>query len=255
MINKSEENIYLPPDVFNPALHPPRGEIDVLNIVENGIDFKSILYPDYSDFYTTPTFEIPPKVPLGKGITLNTKAGDQFCDGSVDSFCDRGASNNCLLYAHNDGRNGLLFDEFSGWITMKIPNMRNGFLVIKLETWHPSGSVRATTGWMSINNEDKRRNMGHFDENHTRPTRELGGEPPAFCDDFHFEYAIDGQVTSLSKDEFEERRNQVQRVVETVTLLKDPSFTEGVEKEVEVAIRMTGCKREKVFQLTHIYWS
>jgi hypothetical protein len=90
-----------------------------------------------------------------------------------------------------------------------------------------------------------------------QPRRRL--EPPipeSFCDDFQFEYAIDGKITIINRKEFlETKHHQVQRVVETVTLLKDPNYTGGQEKEVEVAVRITGCARIKNFQFTHIYWS
>jgi hypothetical protein len=275
------DNLYEPPDVFNPALHPPPGEIDVLSIVEAGVDFESVLNPDYADsFYQKPTFAAgAPKVPIGKGIALDSKVGDSFCDGSVDSFCDRSATNNCLLLAHNDGRNGMKIDGFSGWVVMNLPNLKNGFVFVKFETWHGSGSNEATADWTSINNNEggrqRQRNMLRHDGNSTAPTSSSGGveeeedydydfdgvvrnlkaPAPTYCDEFKFEYAIDGKITSLNLEEFQERRKQVQRVVETITLLKDPNYTGGVEKEVEVAFRITGCERVKTFRFSHVYWS
>jgi hypothetical protein len=276
-IAPTEKNIYDPPDVFNPDLHPPPGEIDVLNIVEAGVDFKSTLSPDYTHFYKKPTFSNPPQVPIGKGVNLNSYAGDAFCDGSVDSFCNRGTENKCLLSAHNDGRLGLLFDGYSGWIVMNLPDLKNGFIVVKFESWHRPDIVKKTEGWTSINNE-RRRELSSIhspsDRNNTlaihpvpasnqslptsnqRNRRRLKYQPPPFCDEFKFEYAIDGKVTSFAKDEFFDKKHKVvQRVVETVTLLKDPNYTGGQEKEVEVAVRITGCARLKTWQLTHIYWS
>lgn len=35
--------VYDPPDVFNHHLHPPEGALDVLQIVENGVEFASNL--------------------------------------------------------------------------------------------------------------------------------------------------------------------------------------------------------------------
>ena len=46
-----------------------------------------------------------------------------------------------------------------------------------------------------------------------------------------------------------------QRVVEILSLLEDPSYTGGEAREVEVAIRIKGCGRQKTFGLTHVYWS
>lgn len=252
-IGESERPVYNPPDVFNPALHPPPGAIDVLNIVENGVPFKSVLNPDYTHFYPKPKFASPPKVPIGKGITLNALAGDEYCDGSVDSWCSRSASSNCLLYAHNDNRAGLLIDGYSGWVVMNIPNLKNGFVAIKVETWHWPNENAKTDGWESINNEG-RRNMRSTLGNST-VTRNLKQPPPEFCEEFHFEYAIDGQITSLNLEEYQTRIMQVQRVVQTLTLMKDPNYTGGVEKEVEVAFRITGCARVINWQLSHVYYS
>ena len=87
-----EQPAYMPPDVFNPSLHPPKGAIDVLNIVEAGVDFASTLNPDYhSNFYKKPKFAANPIKTPGKGFMLDASAGDDYCDGSVDSWCNKGS--------------------------------------------------------------------------------------------------------------------------------------------------------------------
>eukprot|EP00980_Cylindrotheca_fusiformis_P008142 scaffold1727_cov133-Cylindrotheca_fusiformis.AAC.45 len=227
-INEPAKNFYNPPDVFNPALHPPPSAVDVLAIVEAGVDFKPVLVPDYTGFYKTPTFSKPPSVPVGKGNRLSTLAGDEFCDGTVDSFCDRRKGNHCLLYGHNDKRNGILHNSLSGWLVLNLPDVKYGKIVIKVETWH----IRRALKWNHVNGGNS--------------TRQLGNAPP-YCNAFAFEYAIDGQVTSLKTNEWLSRVNKLQRVVEVATLLDDPNYTEGEEKEVEIAIRMRGCARKKVF--------
>jgi hypothetical protein len=159
-----------------------------------------------------------------------------------------------LLYGHNDGRNGLLFDSYSGWIVMNIPDLKNGFIVIKFESRHATGAVKRTDGWTSVNNEEARyllpgpsslvpvnaTAMSTADNTDWYYHRRLKQPPPEFCDEFRFEYAIDGEVTSMNREEFLEKNKQVQRVVEMLILMNDPNFTGGQEKEVEVAIRMTG---------------
>jgi hypothetical protein len=259
-----EKNIYDAPDVFNPALHPPPGEIDVLNIVEAGVDFKSTLNPDYTFFYKKPTFAKPPSLPIGKGIKLRTPAGDDFCDGSVDSFCNRGATSTCLLYGHNDGRNGHLFCGYSGWIVMNVPDVKNGYIVVKIESWHaPTSAIPQMQGWTSINNEKRRlesesTNRTSIDQknwNSTSDQRNLKFTPLEYCAEFRFDYAIDGKVTSMNLEQYNEKKKHVQRVVETIVVLKDPNYTGGQEKEVEVAVRITGCGHDKVMNLNHVYWS
>lgn len=121
-INDPPKNIYEGPDVFNKNLHPPAGALDVLNIVEAGVDFSSNLVPDYVQYLKKPKFEKAPSVPVGKGHFLDTYSG--FCDGSVDSWCNRDWGEKCLLYAHNDGRKGILLNSVSGWMVLNLPDVK-----------------------------------------------------------------------------------------------------------------------------------
>eukprot|EP00934_Nitzschia_sp_Nitz4_P005318 Nitzschia sp. Nitz4//scaffold398_size17708//4157//6632//NITZ4_008802-RA/size17708-augustus-gene-0.22-mRNA-1//1//CDS//3329550300//5308//frame0 len=241
LMNAPPETIYQPPDVFNPALHPPLEAVDVLNIVENGIDFESIPVTDYTSHYAQPSIESLPSRPF-YAASLDTYAGEDRCDGTVDSWCQRSADNPCLLYGHNDGRLGIKMDSLSGWVNMYLPNVKNGRIVVKFETWHAKESVSATADLETESNERVR-------------SRQLKPPVPEYCDDFRFEYAIDGVEHSLNKEEFLAKRMEAQRVVELVVLLNDPNFTNGESKQVELAMRMTGCGRVKVFKFTHIYWT
>jgi hypothetical protein len=69
-----------------------------------------------------------------------------------------------------------------------------------------------------------------------------------------FEYAIDGKITRLPRDEFLGAVAQLQRVLQVLTILDDPNFT-SEPKDVEIAMRMTGCGRDCTFGITHIYWA
>ena len=84
------------------------------------------------------------------------------------------------------------------------------------------------------------------------PERRLKGKVPAYCDDFRFEFAIDGAVTSWNFTQFRAHKNYAQRVVELVTVLDEDHWP--VTRDVEVAFRLTGCGRQKPFELTHVYW-
>ena len=248
-------NAYDPPDVFNPHLHPPKGEIDVLNILEQGVPFESVLVPDYTSIYKTPQFTKPPTLPLGKGIGLETKSGDLFCDGTVTSFCGRGENDDCMLYGHNDGRNGIGFDGYSGWIVLNLPDVKHGYIAVKYHSWHAADGLYKTEGWTSINNERRLDTGTHQNSTLPQNMRRRVSKPADFCDEFRFEYAVDGTITSLNHTEWEARSHLVQRVVEMFTLLEDPNYTGGKEQEVEIAVRITGCARTKHFALTHVYWS
>ena len=283
-----EGKVYEPPDIFNPYLHPPHGEIDVLAIAELGTEFRPIRDPTWANmekFYQPAAADISSKYqsfPPGQGVGLDTKGGDYMCDGTYDSFCDRTWSNSCLLAAHNDGRGHMKFDSHSGWILLDLPQVRYGVVVVKFQTWHGSESNQMTEGWSSVNDEhDGGENLdedgGDLSENsHSNHTdnsvgsdgatddtdisqRNLWkggkGEIPEYCDSFEFQYAINGTMKSLTRHEFESKLFKIQRVVEVITLLDDQEFTNGQVVDLPVAMRILGCGRQKVFSLTHVYWA
>lgn len=270
-MNDPPASIYEAPDVFNPDLHPPAGAVDVLNIVEAGVPFTPILVPDYTHFYAKPKSEKDPSVPVGKGYYLDTYAG--ICDGSVDSWCRRQEDNKCLLYGHNDGRNGIRMDSYCGWMVTNLPEFKHGFIAVKIETWHPAQSNPKTKDWTSINNERRAlfnqreeqflrtpsssssQNMESviFDVEDTE--RQLKAKVPDYCPQFRFEFAIDGKITSWDYKKYMENMGHIQRVVEVLKIVEDPKLTGGVEKEIEFAFRITGCTNEKAMQITHLYWA
>jgi hypothetical protein len=281
--------LYLPPDVFNPYLHPPPGEIDVLNIVENGIDFLPVLDPPYAEefFKSESTITNVYQKP-GKGIYPHFYTGSDGCDGTLDSWCDRGLDNNCMLRAHNDGRNGFFFDSLSGWLIVNIPKVKRGYIVIKVETWHFPGEDPLTEGWTAVDNEslegesvrtlrwsDTKRNVTiHHKKDASFPADHISSPPDIAtstsgnfrqlkkkkehkpCDAFRFEYAIDDRpLISLGDDKLKAYPYyHMQRVVETLTLLEEQeSWTE--ERDVQLAIRITGCERDRVWSLNNVYWA
>ena len=286
-----EGKVYEPPDIFNPYLHPPHGEFDVLAIAELGPDFRPVRNPTWATmekFYQPAASSASSKfvnLSPGRGVDLDTKGGDYLCDGTYDSFCDRTWSNSCLLSAHNDGRGHMKFDSYSGWILLDLPQVRYGVVIVKFQTWHGSGSNKRTEGWTTVNNEHDGTfetttsgEKGHDDEgdgedqsdsntvegdindiDRSRYHRRMwsGGdkEIPKYCDAFEFQYVINGTMTSLTRNEFQSKLHQVQRVVEVITLLDDPNFTNGEVVDLPVAMRIVGCGRDKVFSLTHVYWA
>ena len=265
-IGEPPPNVYEAPDVFNPTIHTPLGEIDVLNIVEAGPEFKSVMDPQiYKDFYETPKDDSITLKP-GKGNRLSVFPGADRCDGTIDSWCNRGPANACLMYGHNDGRLGILMDGYSGWIILK-PLVKHGYIAVKFESWHSPTENPKTDGWNSINNETengrqllRHRTRGDDLTSHnttvsTQSRRGLKAPPVPYCDDFHFEYAIDGKITSLNLTEYHAALHVTQRAVEVVTLLQDPDYFGGKEREVELGVRITGCKKSKTFKLTHLYYA
>eukprot|EP00538_Stauroneis_constricta_P000197 CAMPEP_0119573178 /NCGR_PEP_ID=MMETSP1352-20130426/44992_1 /TAXON_ID=265584 /ORGANISM="Stauroneis constricta, Strain CCMP1120" /LENGTH=1004 /DNA_ID=CAMNT_0007622865 /DNA_START=17 /DNA_END=3032 /DNA_ORIENTATION=+ len=149
---------YQPPDVHNPYLHPIPGAVDVLNIVSNGPAFRPIARTTYESFYDIPPMSLDkPMHKPGKGYMWYHPSG--FCDGSLDSFCKREATNSCLLTQHNDSRSGVIGGPVSGWLLFQIPKVEHGYIVIKVESWHFKNEMTKTAGWKSINNENDERQM------------------------------------------------------------------------------------------------
>jgi hypothetical protein len=106
-----EKPAYSPPDVFNPFMETPDGEFDYLAVVENGVEYSSLFafdnspIPLFAEKTGTKLIEVgKPEVKPGLGWGLAAPANPDGCDGTYDGFCNRGESNACLLYAHNDNR-------------------------------------------------------------------------------------------------------------------------------------------------------
>ncbi|KAL7579689.1 hypothetical protein ACA910_021835 [Epithemia clementina (nom. ined.)] len=270
---KMGENEYDPPDVYIRELDPPDGEVDVLAIVENGVEFTKNLARvmdsaqdmqgrDFSGLHGTGSKHKPGIITGGQGWQFEeteASAGTDNCDGEHDSWCRRNGP--CLRYGHNDRRVGLFFDGFSGWLIFNLPKVEHGLIMIKIHSWafYPPSK---TQGWCSENNAEPCQSRALSsaavaEEPDTtlleNQRRILKPQVPSYCDDFVFEFAINGEITTWDKNQFTSNINQAQRVVELVTLLDDPEWNTPKEN-VEVAFRIRGCGRQKPLDLTHIYW-
>lgn len=234
----------------------PEGEVDVVRIITGGgrqlrVDSSLV------DSHSLGLNEIPRNqfekeknlgglerrlhepITVGKGWQVSKNTPNGFCGGEYDDICGRLPDNDCLLYGHHDARGGLVGNEFAGWVVMELKDLKEGIIVIKVEDWlFPEDNSR-TQKWATINNE---RNLKKK-------------EPPPFCDDFFFDFAINGNITSWNKTQYEKNRIIAQRTIELLTFLDDPKFTNGKTQNVEVAFRLRGCGKTKTFKLTHVYWA
>jgi len=80
-----------------------------------------------------------------------------YCDGFTDYHsCKRDKDTDCLANEHQDARGGIIGDDLSGWIVFDIDNITEGFIVLKLETWHFKSVDPRTEGWTEIDNGGRR---------------------------------------------------------------------------------------------------
>ena len=283
---KPAENGYIPhiqlrvqyngPEPYNPKLDPPDGAIDVLAIVSNGRDYRSALHENRRLDSDEPRLMGPSRVRRrldgddikpGLGWFLGSLCAG-YCDGTWNNECGRESGTKCLLLGHSDGRGGIIMDGYGGWLVLKLPAVKEGIIILKIETWHDVVENPITAGWHSENNKTRRLRHGiapsfvdtssrYYRRDFETDERRLKAKPPDYCDEFRFEYAIEGNVTSLDKDAFNSAIKSVQRVVEILTILDDSDYIIGEARPVEVALRMIGCHdtTKKAMKLTHVYWA
>ena len=125
---------------------------------------------------------------------------------------------------------------------MDLPNVNKGLIILKLETEHSNENER-TKGWESENNNRNLKGKKGSDQE----------DESKLCKHFEFHYSIDGNITTLRRNEFMEKSTHPERMVKLLTILDDENF--GKYEKIEVAIRISGCKRLNTFKLTHLYWA
>ena len=260
--------LYDAPDVIIPSLYPPTGSLDVRVVVSLGIlpqkQHRNLLNGNDNISIYSNTFERTlSNIEPGQGAYLYDNMSG-FCDGSPQSWCDRDKDTPCLLSGHNDRRGGILFDPFSGWIVMKLADVKHGIVLVKLDLMRIKN--KRTQDWTKVNNElrllrkiDASKVIMSENETSNIDQRNLQQLPPDMSTFLHpdclIEYAIDGNITSLNKDAILEKKLNLQRVVAVYPLLYEEDY-QGPE-ELEVALRVTGCTERQggTYRLTHIYWA
>eukprot|EP00547_Thalassionema_nitzschioides_P003449 CAMPEP_0194200592 /NCGR_PEP_ID=MMETSP0156-20130528/1126_1 /TAXON_ID=33649 /ORGANISM="Thalassionema nitzschioides, Strain L26-B" /LENGTH=895 /DNA_ID=CAMNT_0038925605 /DNA_START=103 /DNA_END=2790 /DNA_ORIENTATION=- len=244
--------LYDGPDMHIPAYDIPEGQVDVLSIVmgrrrqlrqrqrrrrlSSEPETHSKEEPAIATIVQQQDRQLDEIVP-GEGWDIAMEP-QGICDGSYDAVCSHDTKQECFLLGHHDGRGAIVGSEYAGWLVMTLPKVQKGLIVVKLQTWHTKDENPTTSRWKSVNNERK------LMRSYNTPT--LNNET------FAFDYAIDGEITTLNTQEFLERKHNLQRVVETMTLLNDEDWKD--EKDVEVAIRIRGTD-DMVLGVSHVYWA
>jgi len=157
------------------------------------------------------------------------------CDGTLTGVCGDDPTSECSLYGHQDSRGGIIGDALSGWLVMDIPNVLDGIIIVKMETFHKK-----------LKDNNKRGKKG----------LKLGDTLPQLPDNFIFEFSINGKVESWDKNTFMTRRKLGQDEVELFTLMDDAEISKsGQVEKVELAIQLKDCGEDCIIKLTHVYWA
>jgi hypothetical protein len=278
-VPKPPKNLYDPPEPHIDLFDTPYPFLDVLSVIENGFAFvPNRMRNEYlagqhratrqRSLVESPENYEPVRVPVtsglepGQGWSLQTKSAPDNCDGSYDSFCGRSWDNDCLLSGHNDMRGGLAFDSLSGWLILNLEKVQHGIIMIRVEDWWGPNANKRTEKWICENGKknclegkDKEDGNGRRElfNASTPPIQRKTGENPNQCDNFKFEFAIDGKITSWDKTAWESNRRTLQRVVSVWVLQNGANY--DMEHDIELAIRLTGCDRLTTFGLSHVYWA
>jgi len=147
----------------------------------------------------------------GEGWIVDALPGQ--CDGTVDAICGRLPTSSCLLSGRMDYDGGIVGNKANGWLIFGLDNIKDGIIIVKLIIWS--------------DNENEFSSKSCIDES-TSP------------DEVIIDYTIDGTVTSLSKTNLHNSRIKERDNETIITLLDDPSFTEGSPelRNIELGLRL-----------------
>lgn len=251
-----KQMLYEGPDAHNTCFDIPDGEIDVFNVVtgrrylgEEELSPRSLSEMSEADdvMAVDTTRHLENDITPGKGWKVIDEPPG-LCDGTYNATCGRSKDDECFLYGHHDARGAVIGDESAGWLVLTLSDLKEGIIILKLHTWYTQKEYRDAE---PVDSRRLGESLQPSDEDRML-TRSY--DTPDLPDGFVFEYAIDGKITSLTKDAFLKEKQQIQRVVETLTILDDADFTSEA-KDVEIAIRLKGSKKRIVFGLSHVYWA
>lgn len=223
--------MYDGPDGHNQCYDIPEGEVDVLAIITNRRNRR--LHPRYHQRIGESRIHNGRRNSAsrrnqrmhreldGEDIApgelwevVDEKPGD--CDGGYYSICGRDRQSSCPAQGSHDSRGALVGNEDSGWVVFDLPDVTDGIILLRF--------VSAKEGEKSL------------------------------PESFSLEFAINGEVTTWTKEEFDERTGRFHDLVEVATLLDDENFSAG--PKVELAVRALGCPADTcAFGIPNIYWA
>jgi len=197
-----------------------------------------------------------------------------FCDGSVQSECNRHKDNNCLLGGANDKHLDVWGNSLSGWLVFTVPKVREGIILLRMEWWcgDEGKSQQITKGWEEVNNgktsdttpwnetahremmgtpmdatdKDIHRNLGKADANKLVPK------------DLEFDYVVNGVKKTMKRDEWMEFVGEAAKNVAVWPVLDDMSMAERdwEGEPVEVAVRFRSKEQPRAtYCISHLYYA
>jgi len=201
---------------------------------------------------------------LGWG-TAGWSVTQAFCDGSAMSTCGRiKDTEKCLLQGSVDNHLDVTGNAFSGWLVLRVPNVKEGIIIARMEWWCGRESP-LTVSWTEVNGG---KTMDTTPYNATRPTtRQLGGKASfdnSVPMDFEMDIAINGKITrTMKREEWLTYTHEYTKNCAVWPLFNDEDMArrdwkKGEEGEtVEVAIRFRSQSKplDSNICLSHVYYA
>ena len=249
-----EVQVYRGRDPVIPSQRVSKGEVDVAVIARSlpprdSSSTKRILSSLTGRHHNRRRrLEAVAKILPGDGWSVHAHPGG-YCDGTLNSVCNRGKSFNCLMSGHNDARGCIKGDGLSGWLVLQLKDVSEGIFMARIEDWHNYNSNQRTEGWVEVNN-------GRIDDNGR--TRRLKAPPPEHPPEFRFEVAVNGViVSSWNSTEYKEQCHVLSYNNFICLLWNDEERSQRKEKEdIEIGVRLGGDGgRNAMMAISHIYYA
>ena len=125
---------------------------------------------------------------------------------------------------------------------LRLENVKEGVILARLDTTVAKGMDTVTEGWMTINNQGNRRQLN-------------------IPEDFMFDYAINGNITSLSRAEFLDFGIEIIDGMILYPLFMDTTMSEDSDEReagetIDLAIRIRSARsRDATILLSHLFYA
>ena len=162
-----DKMVYEGPNEPNPVLALPEDAFDVRFIVSAGIRrrLRRLGDDDNDDKSIVP----------GLGWQIHGELPGK-CDGSSAGICGRQETSSCLLDDHMASKGGVLGNEFSGWLVFTVKDVKEGVIVLALETSHDPNESTRTEGWTEARTSEKQEEKKEEEEEQAKEEEKKGAD-------------------------------------------------------------------------------